>query len=415
VSGGGIDIGIGRIGGTGLPTYAYKALSLSGAMQHGREVAASMPELRASLASRDLILKTARQSDAAFSLMRSRTPLRQIAGFNRQFAVLLKAGIQIPEALALLASRPDQPRLEAAIRLMIEDIRRGTALSAAAAKLPLVFEPAHCATMTIGEQSGTLAASLEQYQTSIELRLRLAAQISKALTYPLILLATLSAVLVFLFVAVIPNFVAMYRDLGSDLPGATQALVFLAANFPLIAGLIVTTAIIAAGADRVWAMTPRGMRQRHRFLLKLPVFGGLRRASAAAAASRMLAVLTAAGTPLAAALDVAGQSLSDRHFAAVLKDVHGAIISGDTLSAALARHDLFPPASLKMLEAGEASGSLDRMLAEIASFHDGELERTLTQLTKLIEPALTLLSGLIVGGVIVAMYLPVFSLMDAVR
>ncbi len=398
-----------------MPTYAYRALSLSGAAQSGREVAASITDLRAILASRDLILKSAREADRAFSFDRARPPLHHIAGFNRQFVVLLKAGIPIVEALALLASRPGQPRLEAAIRLMVEDIRRGASLSAAAAKLPLVFEPAYCATVAVGEQSGTLAQSLEHYQSSLDLRLRLGAQVSKALTYPLVLLSVLAAVLVFLFVAVIPNFVAMYRDLGSELPGPTQVLLVVASHFHLIAGAALGTAASLIIADRIWRAAPGGMQQRHRFFLGFPVVGSLRRAQAAAATARMLATLTAAGTPVARALEVTSQGLPDHHFAAALRDVHAAIGAGAKMSAALAQHNLFPPASLKMLEAGEASGSLDRMLAEIAAYHDGELERSLTRLTTLIEPALTLFAGVVVGGVIVSMYLPVFSLMEAVR
>lgn len=398
-----------------MPTYAYKALSLSGAMHNGREVAASITDLRGILASRDLILKSARNADSTFTPGRSRIPLHHIAGFNRQFAVLLKSGIPIVEALALLTSRPGHPRLEAAIRLMLEDIRRGTSLSAAAARLPNVFEPAYCATMAIGEQSGTLAQSLEQYQRSIDLRLRLGAQVSKALTYPLVLLVVLAGVLTFLFVAVIPNFVMMYRDLGSELPGPTQVLIFVASNFHIIASLIIGVVATVIVGDRVWSAAPSGMLQRHRLFLKIPGIGALRRAQAAAASARMLATLTAAGTPLARALEVTSESLPDHHFAAVLRDVHAAILAGGEISSALAQKKLFPPASLKMLEAGEASGSLDLMLKEIAEYHDSELERNLTRLTILMEPALILFAGVVVGGVIVSMYLPVFSLMEAVR
>ncbi len=398
-----------------MPTYAYKALSLNGTMQNGREVAASIADLRSVLASRNLILKSARELDRAFTLNRARVPLHHIAGFNRQFVVLLKAGIPVVEALALLASRPGQPKLESAIRLMLEDIRRGTSLSAAAAKLPLVFEPTYCATVSVGEQSGTLPQSLEHYQSSLDLRLRLGAQVSKALTYPLVLLSVLAAVLVFLFLVVIPNFVTMYRDLGSELPGPTQALLLVASNFQLIAGAILGTAVSLIITDHIWRAAPGGMQQRHRFFLQIPVLGSLRRAQAAAAAARMLATLTMAGTPVARALEVTSKGLPDHHFAAALRDVHAAIGSGAKVSQALVQHNLFPPASLKMLEAGEASGSLDRMLAEIAAYHDGELERSLTRLTTLIEPALTLFAGVVVGGVIVSMYLPVFSLMEAVR
>lgn len=398
-----------------MPTYAYKALALDGATLRGREAASSLAELRALLASRDLILKSARQADRTLWHIRRRPPLQQLAGFNRQFSVLLKAGIPIVEALAILEDRPDQPQLQAAIRALLEDIRQGMALSLAVAKLPQVFEPAYYATVVVGEQSGTLAQSLARYQHSVDLRLRLGAQVSKALTYPLVLMITLTAVLTFLFIGVIPSFVGMYRDLGSELPGVTRALIFIAANLPVIAAVLVSTVLIFFSLDRIWAAAPGGMLQRHRLILRIPLIGRLRRAMAAAASARMLATLMTAGTPLVRALEVTCESAADQHFAAALADVRRSISAGEKMSAALTRHNLFPPASLKMLQAGEASGSLDSMLAEIAAYHESELEQFLTRLTMLIEPALTLVAGGVVGGVIVAMYLPIFSLMEAVR
>lgn len=398
-----------------MPNYTYKALSLSGAMRQGEEAAASISHLRDSLATRDLILKSARSGHARQRLPRRRVALHQLAGFNRQFAVLLKAGIPIPEALSLLAKRPGQPQLEAAIELVLDDVRQGASLSAAAAKQPHVFEVAYCATLAVGEQAGSLAQSLEHYQASMELRLRLRKQMAKALVYPIVLMIALAAVLTFLFIAVIPNFIAMYRDLGSALPEATRALIFIAENFPLIGGGIAAALILLVLLDRLWTATPAGLRQKHAIALELPILGSFRRAAAAAETARILATLVLSGTPVARAFAIASQSLSDKHFAATLAEVNQAILAGQPASEALGRHELFPPTSLKMLAAGEASGSLDQMLGEIAAFHEGEVEQSLARVAMLIEPMLTLVAGVVVGGVIVAMYLPMFSLMEALR
>lgn len=397
-----------------MPVYAFQALTLSGEVRQGKETASSVEELRSILASRDLILKHARSVIAASPSIGRKAPLSHIASFNREFTVLLKAGIPAAEALAMLALRPGCARLERALVLVLEEVRSGAALSEAARKVG-AFDKAYCAVIATGERSGTLPESLEQFQKNLQLRLRVRAQIGKALVYPTVLMATLAAVLVFLFVEVIPNFASMYRSLGSNLPGPTRVLVAIAGHLPVMLLAIAAAAIAVIILDLAWKRTTRGQIQRHAFLLRLPLLGRLRRAVAAAETARMLSTLIAAGAPVSQALAVVSDTVHDRHFAQALTTVNRSVREGAGLSAAMAQQALFPAISLNMLSAGEASGSLDRMLAEIANHHDDELERDLARFTTLIEPALTLFSGVVVGLVIVAMYLPIFSLTELVK
>jgi type IV pilus assembly protein PilC len=401
-----------------MPLFSYRALTFTGEIRHGQETAETLDHLRDTLAARDLILKTAHAARAAGTLhlaVSKRIPLKHLCGFNRQFVVLLQAGVTIPQALTILMSRPRQPRLEAALRQALDDVSRGLSLSQALDRQPAAFEAPYRAVIATGERAGALADGLERYQADIDLRLRIGSQVSKALTYPIVLLVTLAAVLTFLFLAVIPNFVGMYADLGAELPLATQMLIAVAGNFHLLA---MTLAAAIAGvflADRLWTSSALGAAARDKALLALPVIGAFRRAAAAAQTTRVLATLIASGTPIADAVTVAAGSVGDRAFARALSSAHAALRDGRTLSDALQTEQLLPPESLKMLAAGEASGSVGRMLSDIARYHEGELESGLTRLTGLAEPLLILFAGLVVGGIIVAMYLPIFSLTELIK
>lgn len=399
-----------------MPVFSYRALTYSGETRHGQETAETLDQLRDILSARDMVLKTARAAGAGAAFTFSRKiPLQHLSGFNRQFTVLLQAGVTIPQSLTILMSRPRQPRLEAALKQALDDVQRGLSLAQALDRQPAAFEAAYRAVVATGERSGTLPAGLERYQADIDLRLRIGAQVSKAMIYPIVLLITLAAVLVFLFLAVIPNFVAMYADLGSELPLPTRLLIATADNFHYVAiGFAGTIAALIA-FDRAWTASPQRAAARDGWFMTLPVIGSFRRAEAAAQTTRVLATLIAAGTPVAEALHVASGSVSDRAFRAALLRATAALRDGQTLSTALAAEHLLPPESLKMLAAGEASGSLARMLTDIARYHEGELESGLSRLTGLAEPLLILIAGLVVGGIIVAMYLPIFSLTELIK
>ncbi len=396
-----------------MPVFSYKALTLAGETAQGAETAESLDQLREILASRDLILKSGRTASGGSSL--GRPPLKHIANFNRELTVLLRAGISIPESLALLSVRPGQPKLEKALQIVAGEVKRGGSLSGAMGKAPAVFDAPYRALVATGETAGALPVCLERYQDYVDLRQKTRAQVSKAMIYPAALLLTLSAVMTFLFIAVIPNFVSMYRELGSSLPAPTQILIAVQERFPFIAiGLAVCIGSIWL-LDRLWTATPQGAIARDKALLLVPVFGHFRRASAAAATARMLSILISSGATITKALAVASSTMDDRYFAHVLASANQAVKEGKALGKALGESGLFRPMALKMIEAGEASASLDKMLAAVAAQQDEELANSLGQLTNMMEPAVLLVAGFLVGGVVIAMYLPIFTLTELIK
>ncbi len=396
-----------------MPLFAYKALSLTGETADGLEAANSIEQLREILSSRDMILKSGRVSRGASSL--GRPPLKHIANFNRELTVLLRAGISIPETLTLLAVRPGQPKLEKALQVVLAEVKRGSSLSDAMNKAPSVFDAPYRALVATGEQSGALPVCLERYQDYVDLKQKVGGQVSKAMIYPIVLLIVLSGVLTFLFVEVIPNFVSMYAELGSSLPTPTKVLIGVEQNFPTIALVIGSVLGSIWLLDRLWTSKPEGAVARDKALLLVPVFGHFRRASAAAATARMLSILISSGATVPKALNVAGASVSDRYFTQVLADANRAVKDGNPLAKALIVGGLFRPTSLKMIQAGEASGSLDKMLTAVASQQEEELATSLARLTSMMEPAVLLLAGVLVGAVVIAMYLPIFTLTDLIK
>ena len=396
-----------------MPLFSYKALTLTGETADGLETADSIEQLREILSSRDLILKAGRVSHGGPSL--GRPPLKHIANFNRELTVLLRAGISIPESLSLLAVRPGQPRLEKALQVVAAEVKRGASLSEAMGKAPAVFDAPYRALVATGEQAGALPVCLERYQDYVDLKQKVGSQVSKAMIYPIVLLVVLSGVLTFLFVEVIPNFVSMYAELGSSLPAPTQVLIGVEENFPFIALTIGGTLCSVWLLDRLWTSKPEGAIARDKALLRVPVFGHFRRASAAAATARMLSILISSGATVPKALDVASSSVSDRYFSQVLSKANRDVKEGNSLTKALTEGGLFRAIALKMIQAGEASGSLDKMLTAVAAQQEDELATSLARLTGLMEPAVLLLAGVLVGGVVIAMYLPIFTLTDLIK
>ncbi len=386
---------------------------MAGETAQGVETAESLDQLRDLLASRDLILKTGRERSGAGTL--GRPPLKHIANFNREMTVLLRAGISIPESLSLLSVRPGQRKLETALQLVLGEVKRGASLSDAMGKAPSVFEAPYRSLVATGEEAGALPLCLERYQDYVDLRQKTASQISKAMIYPIALLIVLSAVLTFLFIAVIPNFVSMYQELGSSLPGPTKVLIAVQERFPAIAIAIAGTVGTFWFLDRLWTSSPMGGASRDKALLSIPVLGHFRKASAAAATARMLSILISSGATVPRALSVAAASVNDRHFANVLRLANQAVKEGNPLAKTLAQGGMFHPMAIKMIQAGEASGSLDKMLSAVAAQQDDELANSLSRLTGMMEPAVLLIAGFLVGGVVIAMYLPIFTLTDLIK
>lgn len=399
-----------------VPIYQYSALTERGVLSNGEQAATSMEALRSELAQRGLLVQNIRSQHAGFRLLRRRRVSPEYFQlFNQEFMALMRAGLTIPDALALSSNRPDSPMLGSILQRVLEDVRGGALFSEACARHPEAFEGLYIAALRAGEKTGNLAEVLARYQEYLKHKVALRRKISQALAYPVFLLIALVVILAILFIFVMPRFVAMYADFGAELPLPTRVLIGLVERF-----YIVGPALLGLGAAgwygwRRWVATHQGRLWADNLREHIPYISDVARLVTAAQLARSLSTLLAGGTPLVEALRTARESLTNRAYALRLEQATQKVIDGSSLAQAMRQTNLMPDTAVRMIEVGEASGGLDSMLGEIALFYEGILDTRLARLMALIEPSIMLLMGLFIGGIIIVMYLPIFHMADVIK
>ena len=399
-----------------MPVYTYTALSENGAAMTGEGVAATAEELTQQLTGKGLLVRSVARKQSLFSrLQRKRIRPEVFLLFNQEFIALVRAGLTIPEALKLATAHPDNVMLSQVLQRVLEDVRGGVLFSEACARHPDVFDGLYISALKTGEKTGTLPAVLMKYQAALKKRVEFAKKVSHALTYPLFLLVTLGVILGVLFVFVMPRFVTMYADFGAELPLPTKILVGLVRHFPLYLPILILLSVAVWLAWRAWVATPAGRLRVDKFKIRLPLLGDINRHVAIAQLARTLSTLLSGGTPLVEAMNTTRESLTNRADAQALGRATVLVTEGKSLAQAMQMSELMPNTALKMIEVGEASGNLDGMLAEIAEYYEDLLSNKLARLTALVEPMMMLLMGVLIGGIIVIMYLPIFYMVDIVK
>ena len=398
-----------------MPLYAYVAIAENGATVSGERVAPSEAVLRDELGGHGLLVQRVRARRGAGLLQGRRVRPEEFALFNQEFTALLRAGLTVPDALGLASQRGDSPALGKILARVLEDVRNGAALSQACARHPEAFDGLYLAALRTGEKSGDFAAVLKRYQEHLRQRVALRRKVSQALAYPVFLLIALAVILVVLFTFVMPSFVAMYADAGAALPLPTRVLLGIVERLPLVLPALVGLVLLAFFAWRSWLSSDAGRLQRDRLRERLPYVGELARTAIAAQLARTLSTLLAGGTPLVEALRTAATSIGNRLYVERLEAATRLVTDGASLSQAVRDTALLPPMAARMIEVGEASGGLDAMLAEVAQFNEELLDTRLARVMALVEPLLMLLMGVLVGGIIIVMYLPVFQMADVIK
>jgi type IV pilus assembly protein PilC len=397
-----------------MPVFDYSALTTSGTEVAGDYVASSSQEVRAELAARGLIAQKIRRRRAPL-LVRAHVRPEEFLLFNQEFTALARAGLTIPDALGLAAQRPENPRFGKILTKVLGDVQGGALFSAACRRHPEVFDELYVSALSTGEKTGDLAAALARYQDYLRRRVVLGKKLAQALAYPAFLLIALAVILAVLFAFVLPRFAAMYADFGAQLPLPTRLLIAVVDHLPwLVPAAIAAATTLVYGYRRMIA-SPRGRLWLAQAQERLPYVGELRAIVGAAQLARSLATLLAGGTPLVEAMRTASAALSNRAHALRLERAAQRVAEGGRLAAAMRDERLMPETGVRMVAVGEASGGLDAMLAEVAQFYEERLDARLARITALIEPLLMLLVGVLVGGIIVVMYLPIFGMADVIK
>ena len=341
-------------------------------------------------------------------------PAREFVVFNQELATLLKAGMPLVQSIDILRMRMSNPLFKSVLDDIHEKVRAGTALSDAFASQGALFPGIYTASLMAGEKSGSLENVLRRYVIYAKVIAGVRRRTLSALIYPAVLLVLSLAVVSIIVVRVVPAFSDFYGQFNHELPLVTRGIVALSA-FVRSQLLLLVLGIAAAGVSvNAWLRRP-GQRERFdRLILRLPGIGPTARKFATSQLSRTLATLLGGGIPLVNAIDIASQSIGNRAMAAAMVTVGDRVREGESFSAAMADRGIFPDVAIKMAEVGEATGALQEMLNSLADFYDEEIETDLGRFVTLVEPALLVIMGLVVAGMLLALYMPLFQLSSVV-
>ena len=399
-----------------MAVFSYRAVRPDGSTLDGRIEGEEEPLVRAKLEGQGLLVfklqkRSAAGVHSALSVSTFRgLPMGEFLVFNQELLALVKAGLPVLRVWDLLIERAQHPGFQQVLRMVRQDIRGGASASEALAKHPSYFSELYIATVRAGEQSGNLDEVLRRFISYLKLMIGLRQKVSKALAYPAFLILVGIAVVGFLLSYVMPTFVSVYAETAKTLPAATQLLIdgVTTAKVYVLPGLLLIIVLLLVG--RAYYATGQGHLAVDRFLIRAPLVGPIFIKHHTIQLARTLATILAGGTPLVDALHITKSAVSNRYISAGVAGAVDEIREGTTLAAALDRPKVFPKLAVEMLSVGEETGSLEPMLHDVAEFYEADLDLRLTQLTTWIEPVLLLIMGIIVGGIVVVMYLPVFQM-----
>lgn len=335
--------------------------------------------------------------------------------FNQELVALLKAGLPLLQCLSLLSERRKDVHFRDILRDVESKVKGGTALSDAFATHGAAFPSVYAPSVLAGEKSGNLEAVLRRYVAYAQVIGAVRRKVTAALVYPVVLLSLSAGLIAILVTYVIPKFSAFYRDFDARLPWITQTLITVSSFARDQAALIVVLLVAAAAAFRMAVLHPKALQWRDQALLRLPVMGDVMLKYAVSQFARTLATLLAGGLPLLPALQIASGAVSNAHVGATLMQVTDAVREGAPLTESLDKTGLWSDTTLQMVRVGESAGALTEMLANVADFYDAEVDRRVQTFVTLLEPALLVIMGLMVSGMLLAMYYPLFTLIQVVQ
>ncbi len=346
--------------------------------------------------------------------LRQRVKEKDVVVFSRQFATMINAGLPIIQCLDLLSAEEQNRTFSRIIASVKTDIEQGHSLTDSLKKHPAVFDELFVNLVAAGEAGGILDVILNRLSNYLEKAMKLKSKVKGAMVYPASVLTISIAVVILLLYKVVPVFDELFRSMGSALPGPTQFLVdasrFVQGNI-----LYIFVALIAGGfAFQRYYRTNRGRYQVDKLLLKLPIFGILFKKVAVAKFSRTLSTLLGSGVPILEGLEIVSRTAGNRVVENALLETRKSISEGKTIAEPLLKSKIFPSMVVQMIGVGESTGALDAMLAKIADFYDQEVDAAVDAMTSLLEPVMMVFLGGIVGGMIVALYLPIFSMAGAI-
>jgi type IV pilus assembly protein PilC len=335
---------------------------------------------------------------------------KEVAIISRQLATMVNSGLSLVRALTILQEQTENPVLSGAIADVRSKVEQGATLSAALEEHPKIFGPLYVSMIRAGEVGGALDETLARLADTLEAQVRLRSQVKSAMAYPVVVLSLIVFIVAALMLFVVPIFEKMYSDLGGELPVPTKLLINGSNIITKFSWVFVLMTVLGVVGLRRWTATDEGRRKWDTFKLRLPIFGKLVQKVAISRFARTMSVLSRTGVPVLQALDIVAQTSGNRVVSDALDDVQASVKRGESLAEPLEEHEVFPPMVTQMIAVGEETGALEVMLAKVADFYDREVDDAVNALTSLIEPLLIIVMGVVVGGILICLYLPMFNI-----
>lgn len=406
-----------------MPLYSYKGYdSGSGSSRKGKVEADSVKAARQKLRQRDGIIvseiseeEVAAKARTKSRFASSRVSQQDVAIMTRQFATLQAASVPLDESLKALTQQVENPVLKNAMAAVRDQISEGKSLADAMSTFPGVFDRLYVNMVRAGESSGTMGLVLERLADFIEYQVKIRGQIVSAMTYPSVMILASSSIVVFLFVSVVPKLQKVFVSLKVKLPWYTETLIGISEflqNYWWLAGAGLVGVYFAI---KYWLSTESGRHRFDEWVLRLPVFGPIVLRINVSRFTRTLSTLLNSGVPIMESLAITKNVIPNSVIAKVLDDAKLAVQEGKSLSSSIERSDQFPPLVTHMIMTGEKTGQLNEMLGHVATAYDAEVERKVSSMISLIEPAMVIVMSGGAGGILAALMVPMLSVMNRVR
>ena len=399
-----------------MPNYSWKGRTRAGRMQEGVLVAESKEAAIATLRKQQIIVTAVTEKGKEFALPKLGGGIsnKEIAVFTRQFSVMIDAGLPLVQCLEILGSQQENRTFQKVLFQVRQDVESGSTLADALRKHPKAYDDLYCNMVAAGEAGGILDTILQRLATYIEKIVKLRAAVRSAMVYPTaVILIAIGVVWVILW-KVIPTFATLFEGLGASLPLPTRITIaisrFLGAWWWMIIGGVVATVFLLMRYHK----TPHGRRNIDRALLRIPVLGGVLRKIAVARFCRTLGTLVSSGVPILEALEITARTSGNAIVEDAIMATRKSVEEGKTIAEPLKASDVFPPMVVQMVAVGEQTGALETMLNKIADFYEDEVDEATANLLALLEPIMICFLGVVIGGIVISMYLPMFDLISKI-
>ncbi len=402
-----------------MPTYVFKGRNRMGEVIVGERLADSRDVLRQLLRREQVMLTSVKEKGREVAVpklggRRKKVAAKDLSIFTRQFSVMIDAGLPLVQCLEILAQQQENKNFQMVLTQTRQDVEEGSTLAAAMARHPKTFDSLFVNMIEAGEAGGILDLILQRLSTYIEKIVKLRRDVISAMIYPSAVIVIAIAVVAVIMIFVIPSFQSIFVGLlgpGEQLPMPTRIVVGFSEFLAGVGGLVILGAIVAAvTAIRFYYRTPGGHRRIDYLLLKVPIIGGILRKIAVARFSRTLSTLLSSGVPILQSLEITARTAGNMILEEAINKVRTGVERGESIVEPLKATEVFPNMVSQMIAIGEQTGALDAMLGKIADFYEQEVDSAIASLLTLIEPVMIGFLGVTIGSIVIAMYLPLFTL-----